>query len=64
MGGSVLDPISGLPIGPEVASDTAPRPERLVIAGRFIRLEPLTPIGIAHRCGRRPRWQAAAAIPV
>jgi RimJ/RimL family protein N-acetyltransferase len=39
----VLDPISGLPIGPEVPAHTAPGPERLVIAGRFIRLEPLDP---------------------
>ena len=40
---SVLDPISSLPIGPEVPTHTAPRPERRVIAGRFIRLEPLDP---------------------
>ena len=43
MGGKVLDPISGLPIGPEVPSAKAPRPERRAIAGRFIRLEPLDP---------------------
>ena len=37
----VLDPVSGLPIGPVVPAHAAPRPERLVIAGRFVRLEPL-----------------------
>lgn len=38
-----LDPLSGLPIGPEVPAHAASRPERRVIAGRFIRLEPLDP---------------------
>ena len=37
----VLDPVSSLPIGPEVPTHAAVRPERRVIAGRFIRLEPL-----------------------
>ena len=41
MSAEVLDPVSGLPIGPEVPAHAAARPERLVIAGRFIRLEPL-----------------------
>src|SRR5216683_5333823 len=61
---SVLDPISGLPIGPEVPAHTAPGPERLVIAGRFIRLEPLDPDrhGASlwqetHGIGAAARWQ-------
>lgn len=37
----VADPLSGLPIGPEVAVHAAPRPQRIVIEGRFVRLEPL-----------------------
>ncbi len=39
----VADPLSGLPIGPEVAAHPARRPERQVMDGRFIRLEPLDP---------------------
>lgn len=35
------DPVSGLPIGPEVPSQAASRPGRRVLAGRFVRLEPL-----------------------
>ena len=64
MGGKVLDPISGLPIGPEVRSTTVPRPERVVIAGRFIRLEPLDPDRHGgslwqetHGIGEAARWQ-------
>ena len=37
----VTDSESDLPIGPEVPAHAAPRPERRVLAGRFIRLEPL-----------------------
>ena len=39
-----IDPASGLPIGPRLA-DTAPasRPDRVVLDGRFCRLEPLDP---------------------
>jgi RimJ/RimL family protein N-acetyltransferase len=37
----VADPLSGLPIGPEVAAHSARRPEHRVMDGRFIRLEPL-----------------------
>lgn len=37
------DPVSGLPIGAEVPAHAAPRPERTVLAGRFVRLEPLDP---------------------
>ena len=39
--GEVIDSSSGLPIGLEVPAHAAARPERRVIAGRFIRLEPL-----------------------
>ena len=41
MSDEVLDSRPGLPIGPEVPAHTAPRPERRVLAGRLIRLEPL-----------------------
>ena len=41
MSGEVIDSTSGLPIGPEVPTHAAARPERVTIAGRFIRLEPL-----------------------
>ena len=41
MSGEVIDSNSGLPIGPEVPAHSAPRPERRVLAGRFVRLEPL-----------------------
>ena len=60
----VLDPLSGLPIGPEVPAHEAPRPERRAIAGRFIRLEPLDPDRHAsslwqetHGIGAAARWQ-------
>ena len=39
----ILDPISRLPIGPEVPVIAALLPERRRIGGRFIRLEPLDP---------------------
>lgn len=61
---SVLDPISSLPIGPEVAAHAAPRPEHRVLTGRFIRLEPLDPDrhGASlwretHGGGAAERWQ-------
>ncbi len=39
-----IDPESGLPIGPKVANTgPAKRPERVVLDGRFCRLEPLDP---------------------
>jgi RimJ/RimL family protein N-acetyltransferase len=38
---TVPDPESGLPIGVEVDAHPAPRPERFVIDGRYVRLEPL-----------------------
>jgi RimJ/RimL family protein N-acetyltransferase len=41
MSDEVIDASSGLPIGPEVPAHAAPRPERRVLAGRFVRLEPL-----------------------
>ena len=40
-----IDPASGLPIGPHVADGSAaPRPGRVVLDGRFCRLEPLDAI--------------------
>jgi RimJ/RimL family protein N-acetyltransferase len=61
---SVLDPISSLPIGPEVPAHMAPRPERRMLAGRFIRLEPLDPDRHGsslwqetHGMGAAARWQ-------
>ena len=60
----VLDPISNLPIGPEVPAGTAARPERIKIAGRFVRLEPLDPQlhgqslwHETHGSGAAARWQ-------
>ncbi len=38
---SVPDPLTGLPIGVETATHPAPRPERITLEGRFVRLEPL-----------------------
>ena len=38
---SVSDPMSDLPIGPETDSHAAPRPERIVLDGHYVRLEPL-----------------------
>jgi RimJ/RimL family protein N-acetyltransferase len=43
MNGVVEDPVSGLPIGREVPTHAARRPARRMIAGRFVRLEPLDP---------------------
>jgi RimJ/RimL family protein N-acetyltransferase len=43
MSSPVGDPISGLPIGPEIPGHAAHRPVRRVIVGRFVRLEPLDP---------------------
>lgn len=38
------DAASGLPIGPRVAGSTpAPRPQRIVLEGRYCRLEPIDP---------------------
>ncbi len=61
---SVLDPISSLPIGPEVPAHAAPRPEHRVLTGRLIRLEPLDPDrhGASlwretHGVGAAERWQ-------
>jgi RimJ/RimL family protein N-acetyltransferase len=59
-----VDPLSGLPIGAEVPAHAARRPERRVIAGRFIRLAPLDPDrhGASlwqetHGIGAAARWQ-------
>lgn len=40
---STPDPITDLPIGVEVETDPAPRPERIVHEGHYVRLEPLDP---------------------
>ena len=40
---STPDPITHLPIGVEVDTHAAPRPERIVHEGRYVRLEPLDP---------------------
>jgi RimJ/RimL family protein N-acetyltransferase len=39
-----VDTASGLPIGPPVAGPPPQRPERVVLDGRFCRLEPLDPV--------------------
>jgi RimJ/RimL family protein N-acetyltransferase len=39
---AVADPASGLPIGPEIPAHAAARPERRVLAGHYVRLEPLS----------------------
>ncbi len=39
-----IDTVSGLPIGPQVATTAAARPQRIVLEGRFCRLEPLDPV--------------------
>ncbi len=60
----VLDPVSSLPIGPEVAAHAARRPDQRMLAGRFIRLEPLDPDRHGsslwqetHGTGAAARWQ-------
>jgi RimJ/RimL family protein N-acetyltransferase len=40
---SVPAPLSGLPIGIETDGHPAPRPERIVMEGAYVRLEPLDP---------------------
>ena len=40
---STTDPHTGLPIGLESETHPAPRPERIVHEGRYVRLEPLDP---------------------
>lgn len=40
---SLPDPATGLPIGPTVDPHPAPRPQKVVLDGRFARLEPLDP---------------------
>jgi RimJ/RimL family protein N-acetyltransferase len=59
-----LDPLSNLPIGPEVSAHAAARPERRTIAGRFVRLEPLDAERHGpslwldtHGTGAAARWQ-------
>jgi RimJ/RimL family protein N-acetyltransferase len=64
MSGTVLDPLSSLPIGPLVPTHAAPLPERRTIAGRFVRLEPLDAAlhgpslwQETHGAGAAARWQ-------
>jgi RimJ/RimL family protein N-acetyltransferase len=66
----VADPLTGLPIGPEVAAHIAPRPQRRVIEGRFVRLEPLDAEIHAvslwretHGAGQDARWQYLFEAP-
>jgi RimJ/RimL family protein N-acetyltransferase len=40
---SVPDPVTGLPIGPEIDPHPAPRPQRVTLPGRFVTLVPLDP---------------------
>jgi len=61
---SVPDPISGLPIGKEVDSHPAPRPERIVMEGHYVRLEPLNPdkhsddlFAASHGSDKHVVWQ-------
>jgi RimJ/RimL family protein N-acetyltransferase len=66
----VVDPLSGLPIGPEVSAHAAPRPQRLVLEGRFVRLEPLNSETHTtslwretHGPGQDARWQYLFEAP-
>ncbi len=43
MTGAARDPLSGLPIGPEVGVGEASAPARVVLEGRHVRIEPLDP---------------------
>jgi len=70
MSASVLDPASNLPIGPEVPAQPAPRPERRVLPGRFVRLEPLDPQAHGpslwqetHGADSAQRWQYLFEAP-
>ncbi|MCP8939587.1 GNAT family N-acetyltransferase [Alsobacter sp. SYSU M60028] len=61
---SVPDPRTGLPIGPEVASHAARRPERTTLAGRYVTLAPLDPerhaaelFAETHGEGEGAMWQ-------
>ena len=67
---SVPDPLSGLPIGPEVEAHPAPPPERIVLEGRFVRLEPLDPVrhaddlyAVSHGPGKDAIWQYLFEAP-
>ena len=64
MSASVIDPKSGLPIGPEIPAHPAPRPRREVLEGRYVRLEPLDPDAhgaalwqATHGDSRHALWQ-------
>lgn len=61
---ATLDPLSKLPIGPEVPAHAAPRPERRLIDGRLVQLEPLDAERHCaelwqetHGSGAPARWQ-------
>jgi len=65
-----LDPSSGLPVGPEVPVHAAHGPERRVISGRIVRLEPLDPDRHgsslwheSHGRGAAARWQYLSDAP-
>ena len=67
---AVHDPASGLPIGPEVPLAAVARPTRQVLAGRFVRLEPLDPArhGASlwqetHGAGQAAYWQYLFEAP-
>jgi RimJ/RimL family protein N-acetyltransferase len=67
---SVPDPITGLPIGIETDAYPAPRPERLTIEGRYVRLEPLDPLkhtddlyAASHGADKDVIWQYLFEAP-
>src|SRR5208282_1872965 len=62
MSAHVLDPISNLPIGPEVPVRAAARPEGIRLAGRFVRLEPLDPQVHGPSLWRETHGSGAAAL--
>lgn len=70
MSSPVVDPASGLPIGPEVSPHAAPYPQRCVLDGRFVRLEPIDPVRHgaslwreSHGADRDALWQYLFEAP-
>jgi RimJ/RimL family protein N-acetyltransferase len=59
---SVNAPVSGLPIGPEVDTHPAPRPERRTLAGKFVDLVPLDPVAHADSLWAESHGQTKDAI--
>jgi RimJ/RimL family protein N-acetyltransferase len=58
-----IDAVSGLPIGPRVADPTpAPRPSRVVLDGRYCRLEPLDPARHGEQLWQATQVPNAAAL--